>query len=427
MHTTLLIHMCLMPLLERGIVMVHNYLKSVGLLHTADMLVSEMGWVDIPKYETGAIASLSDILPGQPADNLSSSSEQQHEQSNNEIYESKEMIASTIVEGRVYLCLAVGSLKNNHEVSVIFAGSVDKHIYCHDMTGQILSSFKVHDGPVLSLAVHPMEPNILLTSSMDKSHCIVDISCDDGNGIQPVVIHRMMDHSKYVVQVGWSSCGRFFGSASYDHSFNLYSFDRADAAAVKLIKSYKFHANVESFVFDANGYVIVAVREDNYLHFIDLNNSHHCEKRNMNANGDNWVSFSAMHVSLSPRNNGDLMVSTDTNKLLLFSTNSGYNGNNVNNGGILKLVHTFYDIPNDPLTSQPKHVWHPNGSFVYCTSDDSNYSILAIKVDSSFSDSRAALKGHSAAVRNLAYDSKNDTLISCSFDKTLCLWSKINQ
>jgi COMPASS component SWD3 len=160
-----------------------------------------------------------------------------------------------------------------------------------------------------------------------------------------------------------------------------------------------------------NQYLVVGIRGDNYLHYINLINFSD-KKYNTNVSGDDWVSFTPMDISPTPYNNGKyLLVSTDdeNGRIILFRTHSS------------QQICNFYDsetIPNRKLTN-PRHCWHPNGKYFFTFGIDSFIRIYDVVTKSVVHK----LQGHEDVVKSLWFDQDRDLLISCGFDKTVKIWS----
>lgn len=108
---------------------------------------------------------------------------------------------------------------------------------------------------------------------------------------------------------------------------------------------------METVLFNKDGtQLIIAVREDNYLHYI---NTETLQEHfvNMNATGDDHVSFTALDMSLSP-DGKFVLVSTDRNRLIMFATGTPFQARN------------FYGVPNDQW-STPRTAWNLTQSFIY--------------------------------------------------------------
>ncbi|CAJ0902476.1 15829_t:CDS:1, partial [Entrophospora sp. SA101] len=156
------------------------------------------------------------------------------------------------------------------------------------------------------------------------------------------------------------------------------------------VHSILFGGNVESFCFlPDNQYIIVGVRNDNYLHYINLLNNFEDKKYNMNANGDDWVSFTPMDISPSPNNDGKyLLVSTDdeNGKIMLFRTHSA------------QQIYNYYDdISDNRKFTNPNHCWHPSGKYFFAYGVDSIIRIFDVVTNKVV----VKLHGHKNLVRGL--------------------------
>eukprot|EP00053_Salpingoeca_punica_P006528 m.61621 g.61621 ORF g.61621 m.61621 type:complete len:434 (+) comp13733_c0_seq2:232-1533(+) len=294
----------------------------------------------------------------------------------------------------------------------------------HSSGGSHHSAMMSASAPVLSVRCHPVHPHIVASSDM-AGGVTVSNSAKSGE-----TLFQAHNHKKYVVHVRWSPGGRFLASACYDHTVCVWDTavtDNGQTFTAKLIHTLSFKGAVESIAFrpsnaagagakadgdgcgkqemEAGAVLVVAVREDNRLHFVSLPDGAQSDL-NMNMLGDDFVSFSALHVSYSPCGRF-VLASSDRDRLLLFSTESR------------KLVRTFYGASSD-IYSQPKHCWHPSGLYIYATNQDN--SILVWEVASQRVVER--LTGHTGTVRDLIL-AGSDVLISCSFDKTVRIWKDV--
>lgn len=297
--------------------------------------------------------------------------------------------------------------------SLLVTGSADKTIKVTPVTGlpeyaMTMSSKTLthHTGPVLALAVHPTLPHLVLSTDMVGRVFLFNASTGD-------VLQDWEPHKKYVVRVKWSPCGKYFATAGYDKTSNLYGIDgelpeslEGKPPAFKHVSTFHFRGAIESIVFTPTE-LVIGCREDHLLHLVTCSN---LERRtiNMNALGDTHVSFTPMDLSVSP-NNRYLLVSTDKDRLLLYSLATG------------NVIRTFYGASNDGY-SNPKHSWHPSGLYIYSTSQ--NYSIVVWEVATQ--KVITELKGHTSTIRDLYYSHAAKSLISCGFDKTVHVWKKMD-
>jgi hypothetical protein len=75
-------------------------------------------------------------------------------------------------------------------------------------------------------------------------------------------------------------------------------------------------------------------------------------KFNMNATGDDHVSFSPLFISFNPVDDDYFLVSTDNDRLLMYKR------------GLSTPVRIFYGANNDAY-SQPCNCWSNTGKYVY--------------------------------------------------------------
>jgi WD40 repeat protein len=307
----------------------------------------------------------------------------------------------------------VAAFEDSH-VRLVATGSSDKTVRVTDAaTGTRICAFPTaHAAAILSVDFNPRFSHLLLTSAMDGSVRI----CDIRNGGS--ILQSFQDHRKYVVCARWSPDGTHFATASHDHSVNLYRCDRdsdsdnADGVLVAptsftKLKTFLFNTNAESLAFSHDGELIIAVREDNYLHIADVA-TQTISKFNMNEKGDDHVSFSALFISLSPletTNEEFILVSTDADKLFLYHR------------GDSAPVRTFYGSHNDAYC-QPRNGWHVSGKYIYSTSQDHQQYCWDVRTQLLV----AKMPGHASPVRDMRAHPDLPLLVTGSFDKTVRLW-----
>ena len=177
----------------------------------------------------------------------------------------------------------------------------------------------------------------------------------------------------------------------------------------------KYETAVESICFLAaqDGHattLVVTCRDNNYLLYYPLPDSLRNDeelqlvKYNMNANNDDWVSFTVLHLSPAP--NGRFLLantSTPTGKLLIFPAHSG------------TVLKTFYGVPTESLA--PRCTWSADGKYVLATGDD--FAIWCFKVNTGELISR--ITHHEATVRNLWLDPSLG-ILSCGWDKNVFVY-----
>jgi len=288
---------------------------------------------------------------------------------------------------------------NDPDATLLATASSDKTLKITDYTtGEVKNVITVHTSPILTLDFHPKNHNILLSGGMDSVHCILDIS-KPGDAS---VVQQFKQHNKYVVKAKWHPEGDMFATASYDKTVCIY---KREGDSFNLVKTLNFATNVEAISFSLDGsQLLIAAREDNNIYSINLDTFERT-KYNMNANGDNHVSFSAMDITPTP-DGKHYLVSTDKDRLILFKYGSSNH------------VRSYYGATND-MYSQPRHSISPSGQYVYSTSQDNIiyvWDIALQKVVGTF-------KGHTSVVRDIHYHPTKKLLASCSFDKKVVLWN----
>ncbi|XP_062518634.1 uncharacterized protein LOC134193812 [Corticium candelabrum] len=265
---------------------------------------------------------------------------------------------------------------------------------------------QLHKGGLLGLNFHPDNAKLLLTCGMDRTVNLVDVSSDEIK-----ILQTFTDHQKYVVRVLWTTSGKFFISSSYDRTVNIYRQESGESLrdAYIFVQKLQFKGAVEAIsFFHTSDTFVVGVRDDYRLHSYELSGNE-VEKRpfvNLNALGDSFVSFTAMDVSLS-FDDRYILVSTDKNRLILYSTATG------------QQVANFYGAVNDEY-SCPRHCWHPSSHYIYATSQDKLIHVWEVSTQKLV----ASLDAHTGVVRGLTYCRSLKMLLSCGFDGVVNVWSQ---
>ncbi|KAG0203267.1 hypothetical protein BGX28_004408 [Mortierella sp. GBA30] len=282
-----------------------------------------------------------------------------------------------------------------------------------DSSGQVFRIFHPHDGVALDIDFHPLHPELMLTSAMDKTTVLT-------NTITGEEHQKFRDHTKFVVRAKFAMNGALLITGSHDKTVNVYKAQQGHSEGNQtsklpmyvLDKTLTFKGAIEGMCVlpsskNRSPTVIIGTRDDNHLHYIDLTN-YNITKYNMNVNKDDWVSFTPMEISASPHNEGGyVLVSTDspTGRQILFRTDSA-----------LQLFN-YYGVPTDGY-STPRHVWDRSGKYFYVTGND--HKIYCFEVGTQVLV--GTLDGHSSIVRGLFMDHGRNMLVSCGFDKTARTW-----
>lgn len=318
--------------------------------------------------------------------------------------------------------LAVAIEPQTHALAT---SSIDKTVKISTMlcngNGDISQrTYRHHQAPVLSIDFHPMLPNLMLTTSMDGTSVLVDTSfeADFGQDVEKTGIHQVFkNHQKYVVRGLFSpGDGKYIATASYDRTVCVYMAE-PDQGGGESLPTYRllkqwgpFIGNAETICFANESTLVVGVRDDNYLHYIDLENMMQQPQRiNMNATGDDWVSFSPICISVS-LDGSQLLCTTDheSGRTILFAT------------GTSRQIQNYYIHATDNKFTTRRHVWHPSGLYFYVSGGDDN-SISVVETKSG--RTVASLKGHEAMIRSIVLDPQVG-LVSAGYDHAVKVWSK---
>ncbi|ORE18766.1 S-adenosyl-L-methionine-dependent methyltransferase [Rhizopus microsporus] len=274
-------------------------------------------------------------------------------------------------------------------------------------------TYRHHQAPVLSIDFHPRYPQLMLTTSMDGTSVLVDTYFEPefGQAVETSGVHQMFkDHKKYVVRGLFSpGQGQYIATASYDRTVCIYRQVNDDGLPKYALERQlgPFVGNVETICFASDSLLIVGVRDDNYLHYIQLPEMHQ-RRVNMNTTGDDWVSFSPVHLSVSA-DGQYVLCTTDhvSGRTILFAL------------GESTQLQNYYIQGTDNQFMVKRHVWHPSGLYFYASGGD-DHSILVIETKSG----RVVdtLLGHKAMIRSLVLNPEVG-LVSAGYDHTVKVWT----
>eukprot|EP00741_Cyanophora_paradoxa_P009522 tig00001501_g9222.t1 len=251
---------------------------------------------------------------------------------------------------------------------------------------------------ILSVDFHPEDPDLLLSCGMDGKARIYSVG-------ERSIVQTLAAGTKYAVRARWAPDASFFCIASYDKHLRVYR-AAGDGAGYAMVAELAFVGTVEAVeVLPGTHTLVAACRDSNFLEYIDLDAGAVRSKVNMNINGDNVVSFTAMDLAASP-NEKYLSVSTDKSRIIVFRTGTG------------EQVRNLYGASNDAF-AQPRHAWHPSGHYVHGTGQDNAIHVWDLRTSRSLS----RLAGHTGVVRDVHFHPREELLASCSFDKTVRLWA----
>jgi len=157
---------------------------------------------------------------------------------------------------------------------------------------------------------------------------------------------------------------------------------------------------------------VLSVRGENNLLFLDLDTADVVGQMNMNANGDDHVSFTALSLACSPRGHL-LLVATDTHRVIMFHIPTR------------SIVRNFYGATNGDMSS-PRVCWAPRGDMtrILCTAQDNSIHVWDANSQRHLGVSH---ENHSKRLRDFTCSATGDGLYSVSFDQTLIEWQIVEE
>lgn len=259
-------------------------------------------------------------------------------------------------------------------------------------------------GGILSLALQPEARDgkmLLLAGAMDGSVLLLDAHTG-------TVLLRHKAHAKYCVRVRWAPHSSHFATCSWDHTMSVFQMNiSAHEPSFSLQKSETYLSQVQDVEFipgaePSDQVLAVALKNTNYLRLFDILLLKEHSKVNMNAMGDDHVSFSASHLAVSPCRRF-LLVSTDGSRIIMFRVKDWTQTRN------------FYGLSVEDKFHQPCTAWHKSGFYIFAAAAAGTVCVFHVgttKVE-------AHLKAHLKNARALDYNPATNTLATCSFDKTV--------
>eukprot|EP00761_Pharyngomonas_kirbyi_P006700 gb/GECH01006708.1/.p1 GENE.gb/GECH01006708.1/~~gb/GECH01006708.1/.p1 ORF type:complete len:395 (+),score=72.71 gb/GECH01006708.1/:1-1185(+) len=294
----------------------------------------------------------------------------------------------------------------------------------------------LHQSNVLCIACHPSNPEILLSGAANSSIIISNVNQNTtlrrmctphSGGILDVawldtetIIASSMDggvrvydsntgeqldehkeHGKYVVRTRvHSNSGQRVVTGSYDGSIVVWE---RQGRGLHMVGRWRGNGAVEGVdVHWERAEAVVSVRGSNYLHYLDIGLPSGVETLysiNMNANGDDFVSFTGLDVCVS-YDGRIVAVATDRDRVIVFEYGSD------------RQIRNLYGTKTNPL-KQAKVQLDQDASYLYATAGN-DINVYELETQSQVHQ----LKAHSNVVRCIDID-KTGRLLSGSFDKSI--------
>jgi len=261
--------------------------------------------------------------------------------------------------------------------------------------------------PVLKVEFSP-DGSKLLACCMDGSHSLIH---KENSGTLFSIAQSFSDHSKYVVDCKWSADGSIFATASHDKSVGIYRI-KSDGVA-ELVNKVFFVNSVEAIEFtasytagDLESELVVSLRDNVSLVYINCTSQHQRKVSINDADWDSHVSFTIMHMQISP-DGKFLLASTDKSRIIVYGVGSN------------RQLRNFYGHVADEY-SNPRAAWHPSGKYVFGNSQ-LNHEICVWCVASQ--NMIMKLSGHTKLVRDVFHHPEKNLLLSASYDGSIKIWS----
>eukprot|EP01128_Nolandella_sp_AFSM9_P011270 TRINITY_DN7995_c0_g1_i1.p1 TRINITY_DN7995_c0_g1~~TRINITY_DN7995_c0_g1_i1.p1 ORF type:complete len:377 (-),score=76.45 TRINITY_DN7995_c0_g1_i1:16-1113(-) len=285
----------------------------------------------------------------------------------------------------------------------LLASDSAKNLKVWDISsGKLLSEDRTNnpfDGTILSIDSNPVHEDLILVGSMDNQHALLRFTASSDAPLE--LLHRWHIHQKYVVCIKWSPDGLRFATGSHDSTVTIFALNEERTDAEQLAQ-VQFGNAVECLLWKDNQTLVVSVREDASLVYLDTDTKERTLV-SMSENGDPHVNFNCL--SLTTSRDGHILVSTDMSLAYLFRP-------------LLPIPTRRFNVESDKL-SQPRAVFD-KFDLLYLTSQDRTIRVFDVSTGAEI----ASLSGHNNVIRDVSIHPTLDLLASCSYDKTIRVYSR---
>ncbi|KAK0089802.1 hypothetical protein PV326_004360, partial [Microctonus aethiopoides] len=171
-------------------------------------------------------------------------------------------------------------------------------------TLQLKGTLRGHNGWVTQIATNPKYPDIILSSSRDKTLIVWKLTRDETNYGVPQ--KRLYGHSHFISDVVLSSDGNYALSGSWDKTLRLW-----DLAAGRTTRRFEDHTkDVLSVAFSVDNRQIVSGSRDKTIKL--WNTLAECKYTIQDEGHSDWVSC----VRFSPNHTNPIIVSAGWDKVV---------------------------------------------------------------------------------------------------------------
>ncbi|KAF1334337.1 Wd40 repeat-containing protein, partial [Globisporangium splendens] len=335
------------------------------------------------------------------------------------------------------LSVAIHAMR--HEIVV--TGGADKCICVHDWTqNRKLAEFAA-SAPVLDLAFNP-NPRFaayFIAAFMDGKHGVYRLVEGDGEW-QVREIQLFHDHTRPgAMKVAWNPNGELFATGASDKSLHVYqcaglSDTDGEAASVAKIKSFFFNGTVEAITFvpavsperQSQEEVYDTVEARNELLVIAVRDDcyvHYVDCVTFEKERINMNHDGIEHVSYTIM---DLRISPSGKYLLAATDTSRHFVFQVKTNVVLRNLYGH----KAGAYSQPRAVWHPSEKYVLSNTEDNGevmvWCVASERVVETISAHDALVRDLSCGIttQQASSDGVNAqvTLVTVSYDKRLKVW-----
>ena len=258
--------------------------------------------------------------------------------------------------------------------------------------------------PPICLAWEPTNGERLAAGCMDGSLQLLDVPL----GVCGVAAAaRVADHEKRVVALAWSKDGTCLATCARDKSVVIYVASAPHGGKLKKKHTFVLPSNPESLCFCGTETLVVAARDEPFMRHVDLRTLGETRVSKNRSAWDTHNSFEVLHLAASP-DGKYLAAATDKHKHVIYPAGTNAHAR-------LLTGHAADEYANARLA------WLGDGSasLVSNSADPALFQWdfasgkLLTKID----------RAHETNVRNLDAALAGDKLATCSFDKSVKLWS----